>query len=422
MTIETKHLRFKDMAHAIALTVDDRFYDALPLVFPYWPYDFVDEVESEPLARVEFSSNEYTLTSPYMDSASVWHDPLNTICELIVEIAWDRVRQNPEMLSLHGAAVAFGPRLVVFPATRRAGKSTLTVALAAAGHKLFTDDFLPVKLSSRQELLGVSNGISPRLRLPVPDQFGERSRTYMASRSYIANRQYRYVTPRPNELAPFGDTMPLGALVYLERDEGAKARLTSMSKADALKDLITQNFAREINTQGILRLLDFAATELPIYRLTYSDVDDAIECLEAEFATWETEVPRVPITLQVEMFERVYDREFDASTVQIDTGEFQQARHIYVAEADGKRFLTGQNGKTIHLLNDLATAIWTLLSEPTSLQDAIEIVHAAFPDQQTQIVARDVTKIYKSFATNGLIVPASDASETRSDDDMEARG
>lgn len=403
MYLEQKHLVLEGLAQSIALSVDDRFIEALDFVFTNWPFEILDNSEDISFLSVEYRDEQYQLSSEHLDKPLFWGDPLNAICEMIVEIAWALLRQEPSVLCLHGAAIEFNGRLVVFPATRRAGKSTLSVALAAAGHKIFTDDFLPVKLSEDQILLGLSNGISPRLRLPVPESFGERANVYVENRSFIANRQYRYVTPQEGEVATFGEAAPLGALVYLQREDFADACIEPISKTEALRDLIVQNFSRAINAEGILRLLDFAASELPIYRLKYHDIEQAITVLQQEFSTWPNAVPRVSEEVSKEMFGLVHDQPSLAKALDVTQGSFVRKMEIFVAEADGKKFLAGKNGKSIHLLNNLAAAIWNLLSDPISLDEATAIVATAFPEQEQDQIAHDVSQVLKSFASHGLL-------------------
>lgn len=398
-----KYLMLKAVAQPIALSVDDRFIEALDFVFTKWPFEILDHSENTSFLSVEFRNDQYQLSSEHMDKPLFWDDPLNAICEMVVEIAWARLRQDPSVLCLHGAAVDFGGRLAVFPATRRAGKSTLSVALAAAGHKVFTDDFLPIMLSGDQQLLGLSNGISPRLRLPVPQTFGDRANAYVANRSFIANRQYRYVTPRKTELAEFGECAPLGALVYLQREDFVEASIEPVSKAEALRDLIVQNFSRAINADGILKLLNFAASELPIYRLKYHDIDQAITTLQQEFSTWTNAIPRVSKQMGNEMFGLVSEHPAVTQTHDVTLGRYVQKSGIFVAEAGGQKFLAGKNGKSIHQLNNLAAAIWNLLSEPVNLDEAIAIVSSAFPDQTEDQITQDVTQVFKGFAACGLL-------------------
>ncbi len=403
MNVINGHLKFEGLDATVELCVDQKFVDALPVVFPHWAHKIVQQNEDSDFASVTLTEKQYEITSPFMDDPISFKDPANALCSLIVELAWARLREDTSLLCLHGAAIEFGGRLVIFPSTRRAGKSTLTVALAAAGKTVFTDDFLPLKATSDGLLSGISSGISPRLRLPLPDQIGAVALNYIQNRSMIQNRQYRFVTPKTGELAKFGETAPIGSLVFLERTEGATAKIAPVSEADALTALIKQNFSRAMNTTGILKMLGFITKSAPAYRLTYDDAEQAVALLESRFQEWDQAAPVFPADLNNVSFESALESDFTPEVFDISEGSFIHASGIEEVSSDGKRFLTGHNGKSIHFLNDGAANIWRLLEEPTSISEATEMLCAVFPDYPAENIRRDVVSTYTEFARNGLL-------------------
>ncbi len=406
------HLKFDGLDTTVALCVDQRFIDALPVVFPHWSHTIVQHDNNTSFASVTLADNRYKITSSFMDDSVSFKDPANTLCSLIVELAWARLREDTSLLCLHGAAIEFAGRLVIFPSTRRAGKSTLTVALAAAGKKVFTDDFLPLKVTADGSLCGISSGISPRLRLPFPDQIGPVALDYIQNRSMIQNRQYRFVTPKTDELAKFGDTAPIGSLVFLERTEGATASIEPVSESDALKALIKQNFSRAMNAAGILKMLGFITNSAPAYRLIYDDAEQAVALLESRFQEWGQAAPRFPVDLDNIAFDTALETDFTPEPLNISEGSFIHASGIEEVSSDGKRFLTGHNGKSIHYLNDGAVNIWRLLEEPTSISEAIEMLCAVFPDHPAEEIRRDVIATFTEFARNGLLQKANTICQT----------
>jgi len=406
MSMITGHLKFDGLDATIALSVDQKFVDALPVVFPYWHHTIVQQEEDTSFANVTLTNSKYQISSSFMDEPVKFSDPANTLCSLIVELAWARLREDTSLLCLHGAAIEFAGRLVIFPSTRRAGKSTLTVALAAAGKTVFTDDFLPLKATDDGLLSGISSGISPRLRLPFPDQIGPIALDYIRNRSMIQNRQYRFVSPRIGELANFGDTAPIGSLVFLERTEGATAMIEPVSESDALSALIKQNFSRAMNTAGILKMLGFISKSTPAYRLIYDDAEQAIALLESRFQGWDQAAPTFPVDLGDVAFGSALETDFTPESLDIIEGSFIQAAGIEEVSSDGKRFLTGFNGKSIHYLNEGAVNIWRLLEEPTSATEAIQMLCAVFPDHPTEEIHRDVVATFTEFARNGLLQKA----------------
>lgn len=412
MQHQTAYLKLDGLTAPVLMRVDERFLSALPAVFANWPYTLLSTPPEPPFATVDVCDAGYEIHSPFLDRAILHRDPLNALCSLVVEISWARLRQEPELLCLHGGAVAFSGRLVLFPATRRAGKSTLTVALAAAGKTVFTDDFLPLRIAPDGVICGLSSGISPRLRLPVPRQFGPRARTYIRSRSHIANRQYQYVAPQGHELAHFNDAAPIGALVFLERSDGAAAVLEPVSAAETLKSLIIQNFARALNAKAILQMLAAIAKGAPAYRLRYDAVEPAIALLADSFTEWDSPAPVFDRDPAETPFTSALDIPPKVESIDITTGQFLQAPDIAEVITDGQRFLTGRNGKSIHYLNDGATMIWRLLEDPASLAETIGMLRAVFPEQPPKGIETDVIATFTSFAKNGLLIQAGDICQT----------
>ena len=412
MTTVSGYLQFAGLDAPVELRVDQRFVDALPVVFPKWAHKITATAPAASFASIVWDGQSYLLESPFMDKPKRYPEPVNTLVSAIVELAWARLRGDTSLLCLHGAAVEFAGRLVVFPSTRRAGKSTLTVALAAADKRVFTDDFLPLKITEGELLHGVSSGISPRLRLPLPEQIGPVAEKYIGRRSSISNSQYRFVAPISDELASFGDTAPIGSLVFLERSDGATAALEPMKHADALTALIKQNFSRAMNAGGILKMLDFISSSAPAYRLIYDEAEPAIAVLNAHFSSWTDPVPAFPADLSDSIFHTALDAKQATQTIDVHQGSFLQASGVTEAASDGKRFLTGRNGQSIHYLNDGAATIWHLLDEPTSVAEAIEMLCAVFPDHPADQIRQDVVNTFTEFSRNGLLQIAEPVCQT----------
>ncbi len=397
------YLLLEGIEAGIELKVDSVFVESLPYIFSHWPYKVVPETTREVFAKIECKDNgRYYFTSPYIESKDSYRDALNGICAIVAELAWQRLREDPSLLCIHGAAADFGGRLVVFPATRKAGKSTLSVAMAAAGIRMFTDDFLPISVEDDGIIRGISSGVSPRLRLPLPAQIGETAKAFMARRPLLSNKQYTYVQPLKTENAQYGEALPLGGVVFLERVDGATAEMVEISKAKALKTLIYQNFSRAGNAGDILAMLEFVASNLPLYLLRYDHAEPAIEVLKAQFAEWESPSPQYYPKAKLANEAADGPKLFDQYT-EVNFGQFEQADGVQVVSTDGQRFLTGRNGQSIHYLNEGAALIWQILSEPTSVAEAIEILLAAFPEQAREQIETDVQRCFLDFGKNGLL-------------------
>ncbi len=403
MTIDQKYIFFEGLKAGVSVKADAAFFDSLPTILSHWPYEVVAQSGRETFASVELKDNRYRLSSPFMEKTEAYRDPLNTICAIVAELAWLRLREDPSLLCLHGAAAEYAGRLVVFPATRRAGKSTLSVALTAAGVRMFTDDFLPISIDDKGIISGISSGVSPRLRLPMPGQIGPRAKDYLTRRKTLSNRQYTYVAPLKTENAHFGEAAPIGAVVFLDRQDDATPALTEISKAEALKILIKQNFSRAGKADDILEMLAFLARNLPVYLLRYNEAEPAIDILAHKFTGW-ADTPLSPYHPSGELGNDIKDglRKFTVYR-DVSVGQFEQAEGVRVVASDGQRFLTGRNGQSIHYLNEGAAMIWQILSEPASVDETVEILLAAFPEQERAQIEQDVRRSFLAFAKNGLL-------------------
>jgi len=402
MTHVQKYLVFEGLRAGIAVTASQAFFNALPTIFSHWPFSIESGAEREVFGTLVEQDTRYAFTSPFMDKSPTYRDPVNAICAIVAELAWARLREDPSLLCLHGAAVEIAGRLVVFPATRRAGKSTLSVALAAAGHRVFTDDFLPLSIAKNGIINGISSGVSPRLRLPMPPQIGKRASQFLSDRQTVSNRQYAYVAPNESESGRFGEAAPIGGIVFLNRRDSSAASLTKIDKAETLKTLIQQNFSRAGNAAGILAMLEFLARNLPAYSLSYDEAEPAIELLAQQFASWPEPLPRfTPKAVLANEFDNglkpyiAYDN--------VSTGQFEHAAGVEVVNSGDKRFLTGRNGQSIHYLNEGAAMIWQILDEPTGIEEAVDILCAAFPDLPREQAEADVLRCFSDFGKNGLL-------------------
>ncbi len=397
-----KYILLKGLEAGVSVKVDAGFFAALPYILSHWPYEIVAHTERDMFAHVELVNGRYALSSPYIEKTESYRDPLNVICAVVAELAWARLREDPSLLCLHGAAAEFSGRLVVFPATKKAGKSTLSVALAAAGVRMFTDDFLPLAIAPDGLITGLSSGVSPRLRLPYPAQIGARAERYLKTRPTLSNKQYTYVVPPDSSSTGFNESAPIGGIVFLDRQDGAQAHLAGITTAEALKTVIYQNFSRSGNAADILTMLEFLVQHLPCYMLRYDDAEPAIDELKAKFAQWDAPLPsykpRAILGNEVEAGIKPFTRYTDLST-----GQFEHADGVHVVSTDGQRFLTGRNGQSIHYLNEGAALIWQILSEPASVDEAVEILLAAFPEQDKEQVQGDVLRCFEGFGKNGLL-------------------
>lgn len=217
---------------------------------------------------------------PSLARAKVRRTLVEALCGFHFEFLDWYIAEHPEALFVHGAAVRFGRRLVVFPALAKAGKSTLTVHLAERGHVVFCDDVLAIDCATGR---GTALGVVPRLRPPLPRGAGRAFHRFVAARRGHHRRNRLYVSLRRGELAPLGATAPIGGIVLLERRRRVRPRIEAIDPADALETIILQNFARDRPSPAILDTLARVTLGSTCYRLVYARGTDAVRLLERAY-------------------------------------------------------------------------------------------------------------------------------------------
>ena len=66
-------------------------------------------------------------------------------------------------------------------------------------------------------------------------------------------------------------------------------------------------------------------------------------------------------------------------------------------------FLVNPEGQAIFQLNAVGAALWRLLAEPVVLDQAVGMVHQAFPDIARQQIHNDVAALIDDLAARGLV-------------------
>jgi len=251
--------------------------DGLETILHGWKYRRIPHPARRPDARVTKTPRGYVWHSAKLPKPAPWdRRPPTTAMSVINDVHdvffdWF-LEQRPGYLCLHGAAVRIGSGLVCFPSVHGAGKSTLCVALAALGEKVYCDDVLPIEARSNR---GVAMGIAPLLRKPLPSELGARILRFVAGRAGPSDRRWQYVVLKDGEIAPFGELADIRALVLLERKARSAAKLTPLGKNEMLKEILLQNFARDRPPAAILGRLLRITERAACYRLRYGRIADA---------------------------------------------------------------------------------------------------------------------------------------------------
>jgi hypothetical protein len=303
--------------------------------------------------------------------------------------------------------VVIGGRLVVFPSGSRAGKSTLVARLAAAGCLVYGDDVLPL---DETDELGLALGLAPRPRIPLPANASLAFRQFIEAHAGPADDRYLYLNLEDG-LAPRGATAPLGAIVLLDRQPSGPASLSHASRADTLKALIRQNFARSEPARALLDRLHRLMSRVPCLALRYSELDEAAELIRRTLSSWPPKLDSRLVPVRVDRVPEQGDGAIEEAQELPSLPVHQRWRRnpsIKLEVVDGEAFLAGPDDAAIHHLNAIGTGLWNLLGEGIDQIEAAAVLHGAFPEIDRGIIAGDVAGLFSALAEAGVIVPIED--------------
>lgn len=237
-------------------------------------------------ATITYASRRYQWVSARLPKPKLWDEaPPKTVMSVVSDVHdvlfdWYQLA-HPERPCLHAGAVRIGPRLVCFPSVGKAGKSSLCVELAAAGHTFFCDDVLAIDAKTRK---GIALGVAPMMRRPFPRNAGARLHRYAAERRGLSNKGWAYLRLEARQWAPLGAAAPIGAIVLLERGAATAARLERLSAADALREMVRQNFGCRGDRAHALATLHAVLGRADTFRLRYSNLREAADAIASACA------------------------------------------------------------------------------------------------------------------------------------------
>jgi len=388
------HLSVENLSRPITLINCRDLVDLFPVILPGWQFIEVPETTQPPILTLRLEGATYILEGDWLHQPKHRKDRLAAICALVAELVRAYVNDDSKLLCLHGAAADFAGKLVIFPNKYRAGKSILSVCLAATNVKLFGDDVLPISLLDGH---GIAPGLAPRLRLPLPENLHAESRHFIETNAALKSNRYIYLDLKDGSLAARYSHAPIGAFVLLEREEGIAAVLDNISESEVLRQVVWQNFARETEAPQILECLSQMVANAKRYCLRYDRAEDAVELLKETFKDWSEK--------NGEKSPKPCLSEHNATEpVEVFPGCFLRKPDVSMVTVDGESFLADAGGAAIHQLNSVGSAIWTLLAEPTTIDEMIELLLVAFPEVSRDQVEADVGELVNSLKSKNLLI------------------
>ncbi len=392
-------LKFEAVSRPVLLAQGLKILPALSRAFGNWRYrEVARENEHDPVVNVLLEGGDYILQAPWLAEPTRCRDEVGLAQTLVdaVQQAW--LRERSAALWVHGVAVEFDHDLVVFLGSPRSGKSLLGVCHALAGQRIFADGLLPIL---PQDRAGLSLGVAPRIRLPLPENLSWPVRSALAMQAPSGSERQFHFSPGAGKLARLGEQASIRAFVLLDRKDGAAATLRAARRGTILKRMVLHSGSEGMTAAEVLQGLQALVASAGCFRLTFSDADAACTTLRARFAMWtsaaecqESELLRAP---QGTRRKSVPPRNPSGR-------RFDRPEGLREHAVEGDLFLVDRHGDTIYHLNGIGAGLWHLLDGSHGLNDVIAVLQDAFPYVDGTAIEEDVLALVCDLTERGLLV------------------
>jgi len=269
-----------DRPSRVALPADPRIMQALGEAMPGWPRRQASGLRAADVTVQCDDEAWRVVATGWPGGEAPANDPLsaaNALAGLLIDA--QLVRAN-RLIALHASVAVFPAGAVVMLGRTGAGKSTLSLRLAARGLPTLGDDRVLVETAGAADTELVALGLAAKARLPLPtgdtrlNAFVERHTALWVGDAVWLDR---------DAMAPFGARAPLAAFVVLDRDaDAAVARLEPLGAGPLAAYLIEQATAPADGAAALVaRVARLAAGGG--HRLVYADGAAACDVLAGRF-------------------------------------------------------------------------------------------------------------------------------------------
>lgn len=393
-------LQFDSITRPVLLEQGLKVLPPLGRAFAGWPHrEVAREGRPDPLINVLLLDDRYVLQAPWLAEPLSYANPVALADGLVpvVQRAW--LRERHSILWIEGAAVEIGGELIVLLGGRRSGKSLVAACLALGGNRIFADGMLPVLPEAGT---GLSLGLAPRIRLPLPASLSWPVRSAMEMQKVNGDEALFHLNPGADKLARFGEQAPIRAFVLLDRVDGAPAALRGARQSTVLKRLVLNSGSERLDAVDVLHGLQTLVAGAACYRLAYSDPEAARATLRGRFAMW----PASSINRDggQSVLGQVAARRRPSPPRTPEGRRFCRPDGIRERMVDGDLFLVDRGGNTIYHLNGLGAGLWTLLDDSHGLDDIIDVLGDAFPYMDRVALEDDVQALVGELTQRGLLL------------------
>lgn len=217
---------------------------------------------------------DFTFNNPY--------DAANGLAGALISVF---VSRDPTMICLHAGAARVGDGLVIVIGDSFAGKSSVALHLAVLGHRFFGDDQIAVTMENPSR--GLCLGLMPKVRLPLPEDCGDAFREFVEGYTAMQGDEMAYLKLWEGEAGTFGETAPVRALVFLDRDDieadPGMTELHAASRPELVKTMIGTAFAPHVPSSDLLAGLTRLADAADSYHLKFASSREAAALLSRVF-------------------------------------------------------------------------------------------------------------------------------------------
>lgn len=344
----------------------------------------------------------YVQYAPGLPGGLVLPTPVAAVCSLIADIVELFCARRTDLIGLHCGAVEVDGHLVVFPESHRAGKSTLMAAFAAAGCRVYGDDVLALT----REGNGTALGISPRLRLPLPNVAHSDLMAFAERHAGPEDDRYRYLSLPESGFATHGEQRPVAAIVLLERDEGlCEPDLVTLAPGEGLVQLLCQHFDHDAASEALMARFAPLMRQLPCLLLRYSEPLAAAQCLMARMTPDRIATGQVAASLLGRRSVHGGRRPLEQDRMDLDA-RFRPRSGVRDYCIGEELFLIETSSGALHRLNSSGRATWRLLRvEPLTAAEVADLLVEYHGDVSGDAVEADIRSLFAWMLEARLIEP-----------------